>query len=244
MGGAGPSGPRALGDVALQSQTLEDVASAVEYHDWLTSLAVPYLGDSPIELGSGLGDYAQTWLEAGAPHVTVTEIDPARLHRLHQRFADEARVDVQSFDVLDPPEAAHSSFVAFNVLEHIGDDVGTLRAAHRLLRPGGAVIMLVPAFNFAMSAFDRRVGHVRRYTRASLSAAYTAAGVELERVHYVNLLGLPAWFVGMRMLRMTPGDGRLLSIWDSQVIPRARRIEARRKPPFGQSVFAVGRVPG
>ena len=233
-----------LGDSVLQSRTLESVASAVNYHDWLTSLTRPHLGEHPVELGSGLGDYAQRWLDLGVPRITVTEADPSRLTLLHERFAAEERVDVRFLDVAQPEQAAHSALVMVNVLEHIPDDVAALRAAHSLVRPGGAVVVLVPAFTFAMSRFDRAVGHVRRYTAPSLTRAVTAAGLGVEDVRYVNLPGLPAWFVGMRLLRMTPGDSRALSFWDAQVVPRARRWEERHRPPFGQSVLAVARVPG
>jgi SAM-dependent methyltransferase len=244
---AAPAGsrllPQALGDSALQSQTLESVADAENYHDWLTSLALPYLGDNPIELGSGLGDYTERWLRSGVPRVTATEVDPARLAGLKERFRDDKRATVIGFDVLNPPPGDYSSFVAFNVLEHIEDHVGALRAAHTLLRPGGAVIMFVPAFEFAMSKFDRQVGHVRRYTVNSLTTAMRDADLEVEKVHYVNIPGIFAWFVGMRLLRMTPGDGRMLQVWDGKVIPRTRAFESKHKAPFGQSVFAVARVP-
>jgi len=233
-----------LGDSASQTQSLESVASAHAYHAWLTDLARPYLGEHPVELGSGLGDYAQTWLDQGLPRITVTDRDPDRLERLRTRFDDDARVDVLDLDVFAEPKGSYSSYVAYNVLEHIEDHVGALRAAHELLRPGGAVIMLVPAFQFASGRFDRLVGHVRRYTRAGLADAYREAGLEVERIHYLNAPGLLAWFVGMRLLSMTPGDGPLLRMWDSLVIPLTRRIESKVKAPFGQSVFAVGRVPG
>ena len=105
------------------------------------------------------------------------------------------------------------------------------------------MVVFVPAFEFAMSRFDRAVGHVRRYTVASLNDAFGQAGLDVVRTHYVNMPGLPAWFVGMRLLRLTPGEGRLLDLWDGQVIPRARRWEARHQAPFGQSVFGVARVP-
>jgi SAM-dependent methyltransferase len=232
-----------LGDSALQSQTLESVASAVRYHDWLTSLALPHLGEHPLELGSGLGDYAQQWLDRGVPRITVTEVDPSRLGHLRDRFAADSRVEVRMLDVHHPGHAAHSAFAMFNVLEHIPDDVGALRAAHSLVRPGGTVIILVPAFEFAMSRFDRAVGHVRRYTRTSLEKALTEAGLTVREVRYVNMPGLLAWFVGMRLMRMTPGDGRLLSVWDRWVVPAARRWEKRHRPPFGQSLFAVAEVP-
>ncbi len=238
-----PDLPPALGDSVLQSQTLESVAGAVNYHDWLTSLAVPYLGGHPVELGSGLGDYAQRWLADGVPELTVTEVDPSRLGVLRERFAEEPRVQVQALDIFHPPTAEYSALVAFNVLEHIADDVSALHAAHRMVRPGGAVVMLVPAFQFAMSKFDRAVGHVRRYTSETITGAMQDAGLTVEHVRYVNIPGLAAWFVGMRLLRVTPGDGPLLTIWDRQVIPRTRRFEERHRAPFGQSVFAVARVP-
>jgi SAM-dependent methyltransferase len=233
----------ALGDSVLQSQTLESVASAVRYHDWLTSLALPHLGEHPLELGSGLGDYAQQWLDKGVARITVTEVDPSRLEHLRRRFAGNDRVSVRLLDVHDTEPAEHSAFAMFNVLEHIPDHVGALRAAHSLVRPGGKVIVFVPAFEFAMSRFDRAVGHVRRYTRASLTEAMTDAGLTVRDVRYVNMPGLAAWVVGMRLLRMTPGDGRLLRLWDSWVVPLARRWERRYRPPFGQSVFAVAEVP-
>jgi len=232
-----------LGDTVAQSEVLESLASAVNYNRWLTDLARPHLGDSPIELGSGLGDYAQAWLDSGVPRITTTEIDPHRLTQLRSRFADDPRVEVAEINVIDPPQRRHSSYVAFNVLEHIPDHVAALRAAHSLVRPGGAVVMFVPAFNFAMSRFDRLVGHVQRFTRASLTQAYESAGLEVEDVRYVNLPGLPAWLVGMRLLRMAPSEGPLLSLWDGRVIPLARRWETNHRIPFGQSVFAVGRVP-
>jgi len=201
------------------------------------------LGEFPIELGSGLGDYAQSWLDAGIARITTSEIDPSRLAQLRRRFSQDPRVEVTSFDILSPPSGDYSALVAFNVLEHIPDHIGALRGAHTLLRPGAPVILFVPAFEFAMSRFDRQVGHVRRYTVASMRAAMAEGGLEDIEARYVNMPGLPAWFVGMRLLRMSPGEGPLLSIWDKRVVPLARRWESTRRPPFGQSVFAVGRVP-
>jgi SAM-dependent methyltransferase len=231
-------------DSVLQSRTLADVARAVNYHRWLTDLARPHLGDHPLELGSGLGDYAERWLAGGVPAITVTEIDPSRLAVLHERFDGRPEVTVRSIDILRPAPAQHSSLVAFNVLEHIEEDVAALRAAHTVVRPGGSVVMFVPAFRFAMSRFDRQIGHVRRYTRSQLTGAMAAAGLDVREARYVNMPGLVAWFVGMRILRMTPGEQSALDVWDRFVVPAARRWESRFPVPFGQSVFAVARVPG
>jgi SAM-dependent methyltransferase len=229
-----------LGDIALQSQTLEDLASAVNYRRWLASLALPYLGEHAIEVGSGQGDYVQEWVDAGV-RMTASEAEPGRLAFLRRRFAGDDRVDVVAYTAPSDVEGSYSAAVAFNVLEHIPDDVAALRGFGRLLRPGGAVVLIVPAFEFAIGPFDRAVGHQRRYRLRTLAAALERAGLQAERLNYVNSLGLLAWFVGMRLLRMTPGEGPILTGWDRAVIPVLRRMEGRWRPPFGQSAFAVAR---
>jgi len=233
-----------LGDTSLQSVALEDNSAARNYHAWLCDLALPFLGDHPLELGSGLGGYIDYWLEHGVPRITATEADAERLAGLHERFANDPRVEVAEIDLTDPPSGSWSSFVSFNVLEHIPDDTAALRVARQLVRPGGAVVSFVPAFQFALGRFDRSIGHLRRYTVTSAREAYENAGLEVERVHYVNMPGLIAWYVGMKVMGMTPRDGVTMRVWDSAVVPVARRFERSWRPPFGQSVFIVGRVPG
>ncbi len=228
----------------LQHRVLEALEGARNYNAWVASLVQPHLGDDSIEIGSGTGTYAELWLAGGLPRLTVSDTDPAMVERLRSRFADDARVSVQELDLLETAGAQHSSVVALNVLEHIEDDVAGLEAAARLVRRGGAVVVFVPAFPFAMSRFDRAIGHHRRYTTDSLRAAFVDAGLEVVDVRYVNAPGLLAWTVGMRILRMTPREGIVLRGWDRAVIPPTRHLEARRRPPFGQSVLGVSRVGG
>jgi ubiquinone/menaquinone biosynthesis C-methylase UbiE len=230
-----------MGEPAYQHRVLESLGSAQNYIAWLASLARPYLGDDPIEIGAGAGDYAATWLAEGVGRITLTEADPHLLGELHSRFERDDRVAVRELDVLTSPEAKHSAVVAFNVLEHIEDDAAALRSARRLVRPGGAIVMLVPAFEFATSQFDHDIGHHRRYTKKTVDAAYRNAGVEVERLAYVNAPGLLGWIVAMKWLRRAPSEGALLRIWDQVVVPVARRVETVKAPPFGQSLLAVGR---
>jgi SAM-dependent methyltransferase len=224
----------------VQLRVLESLAEAENYNRWLAELTRPHLGDDPVEIGSGLGGNAALWLAAGAPRVTVSELDQATLDRLRQRFAGDERVTVERIDLADPPVASHSACVALNVLEHIEDDVAALRGAGRLVRPGGAVVVFVPAFPFAAGRFDRAIGHFRRYTRRTLTRAFESAGLRVALVRYVNAPGLLAWFLSVRLLGQTPRSGPLLRVWDRSVIPLARRSERHFTPPFGQSVLAVG----
>jgi SAM-dependent methyltransferase len=237
-------------ETQLQSEVLEDLRGARHYRRWLVRLVSPYLGESPIEIGSGIGDYAAE-LAAGRSAYTATEPDPDRFAVLAQRFAGDPVVRVRQLGLPGggggrarkvDATGEHSAVVMLNVLEHIEDDVAALRSAAGLVRPGGAVVVYVPAFNGAMSRFDRLIGHHRRYRRRTLAAALTAAGLSIERLQYVNSVGLVSWFLLMRCARMIPRDGFALRFYDATVIRTLGWLERSVRPPFGQSVLAVARV--
>lgn len=231
------------GSSELQSEVLEDLAAAVNYIHWYADLARPWLGPDPLEVGSGLGNYAAAWAAAGQ-RIAASEADPGRLALLRERFAGEPLVEVRELRAPIDEVGSYSAVVAFNVLEHIEDDVAALRSFRGLLHPGGHVVLVVPAFPVAMSDFDRRIGHHRRYKRSSMDAALRAAGLEPVLVRYQNSVGLFGWIVLMRLLGGRPSEGLALRVFDRVGVPVLRRLESWVRLPFGQSVFAVGRRDG
>lgn len=231
------------GDQRVQEEVLEGLATAVNHRRWFVELALPYLGDNPIEIGSGLGYYALEW----APYLsrfTATEADPDRLIALKERLSAEPKIEVRQMLLPHSERGDYSAAVSYNVLEHIEDHVGALRSMRDLVRPGGAVIIIVPAFEFAMSPADIATGHVRRYTKKSLRSAMTAAGLTVEKIHYANALGLIGYYMATSVFRLMPKEGPMVKLYDTFVLPVTKAIEQIVRPPFGQSVFAVARVPG
>ena len=231
---------RINGDQQVQSEVLEGLATAVNHRRWFVQLAVPYLGDHPIEIGSGLGDYALEWSEH-VPRFTATEADPDRLIALKERLVGHPTIGVQEVLLPATDEADHSAVVSYNVLEHIDDHVGALRSMARLVRPGGAIVLIVPAFPFALGPVDVATGHVRRYTKKSMRAAMTEAGLSIERMHYANALGLIGYYVATSVFKLAPKEGAMVRIYDSLVLPVTKAAETLVRPPFGQSVFVVAR---
>src|SRR3954453_19758935 len=82
------------GDQQVQSEVLEGLAMAVNHRRWFVELALPYLGDTPVEIGSGLGDYAHEWARHFPPF-TATEADPERLLELKERLREDRNADVR-----------------------------------------------------------------------------------------------------------------------------------------------------
>ena len=96
---------------------------------------------------------------------------------------------------------------AFDVLEHIEDDVTVIAEIAEALRPGGGLLLSVPQHPSLWSAQDAHAFHVRRYTAAGLRRKVEAAGFDVLRMtSFVSLL-LPMMFVSRRRMReSTPGD--------------------------------------
>lgn len=237
---------KVTGHSQLQDQVLEDLSDAQRYRRWLCDLARPYLGEHPIEIGSGNGDCALEWVRS-VTTFTATEAEDGRYQALAQRFAYHPVINTVPLLLGDGSGASsvrtHSAAVAFNVFEHIPDDVVAFKSLRDLVEPGGAVILVVPAFPSAMSKFDHLVGHVRRYTTESLRSSLMAAGLAVEQLRYINPIGLLSWYAGPKALNMVPHNGPLLRLYDRLLVPVARGLDRMGVRPFGQSVFAVARVP-
>ena len=232
--------PGINGDQCVQSEVLEGLATAVNHRRWFVELAIPFLGDDPIEIGSGLGDYALEW----APHFarfTATEADPGRLVALKERLGGYGKVAIREMLLPTDEVNTYSGAVSYNVLEHIDDHVAALRSMARLVRPGGRVVLIVPAFPFAMSPVDIATGHVRRYTKKSMRRALGEAGLAVEQLRYVNALGLIGYYLATSVFRLTP-EGRA----DGQAVRPARpaRHPDRRTagPPALRPVRVRGRT--
>jgi len=230
------------GDQRVQAEVLEGLATAVNHRRWFVELALPHLGEHPIEVGSGLGYYATDW----APHFerfTATEADPDRLVLLKDKLKGYPNIDVRQLLLPSEESGQYSGAVSYNVLEHIEDHVGALRSMRQLVRPGGRIVLIVPAFPFAMSPVDIATGHVRRYTKKSMRAALTEAGLTVEKVKYVNALGLLGYYMATSVFKLVPKEGPMVKFYDRFVLPVTKAGEKLVPMPFGQSVFAVATVP-
>ncbi len=109
-----------------------------------------------------------------------------------ERGLDVMRADARYLPVRD---GAMDLVTAFDVLEHIEEDHIAVEEIFRVLRPGGTLLVAVPCDMKLWSQHDEAVGHVRRYTRESLSTVVEKAGFEIQSLWSWNVLLRPiaAW---------------------------------------------------
>jgi SAM-dependent methyltransferase len=106
-----------------------------------------------------------------------------------------------SITELPLPDERFAVAVCLDVIEHIEDDLRALRELHRVVRPGGTLLVTVPAYQWLWSEHDVINHHKRRYTRRTLSAVAAQAGWETVWTTYFNGLLLPVAIAHRRLSR-------------------------------------------
>ena len=140
-----------------------------------------------LDAGCGSGRNMIELARRGA--VTAIELSPPSVEKARERGCGE----VVEGSVLEMP-FADDSFelaVSLDVIEHLEDDLGALRELRRVVAPGGALLVTVPAYQWLWSGHDEINHHQRRYTRRSLQAVAERAGWSQTRTSYFNSLLLP-----------------------------------------------------
>jgi SAM-dependent methyltransferase len=157
------------------------------------------------------------------------------------------------------PAASFAAAGMFDVLEHIEDEVATLKEVHRLLASNGHLFLTVPAYPFLFSVDDVAAGHHRRYTISILSRVLNRAGFRVKFASYVFAPLPPIIFLlrtapskfGLRRghdperdaAEHTPG-GIAAWITDLMLSAELKRIQAGRSLPFGGSCICVAEKVG
>jgi SAM-dependent methyltransferase len=205
-----------------------------------------------LDVGCGAGGMLELLGRFGAVH--GIDSSPELVAFCHDRGFAEVRLG--SAYALPAEGESYDAACAFDVIEHIPDDVRALAEMRRVLVPGGRVFVSVPAYQFLYANNDRIAHHERRYTPRRLRRALRAAGFEPIQVTPFNLLLfpaiLPAVLAGKLAERVSPPGERtnlsvpippVLNAGLTGVMGVERHLVRRMSLPVGHSIVAVARKP-
>ncbi len=113
-------------------------------------------------------------------------------------------IPLMRFDLLQCPlpDKSVDVLVMLNVLEHIDDDVKALQKAYNLLKPGGSLVLEVPAGPSLYDSYDLKWHHFRRYSVSELRKKLSITGFIIYRKSHLGFLMFPAFFISKLLNRM------------------------------------------
>jgi SAM-dependent methyltransferase len=203
--------------------------------------------DRLLDVGSGTGAILQE-LSRFADEAVGVETDPIPLAMSRERglTVQEAPANALPF-----PDGSVDVLTAFDVLEHVPDDIAAATEFLRVLRPGGAAIVSVPAYAWLWSGHDVVHGHHRRYTTGTLARSLHAAGLDVRRSGYFNSLLLPVAITERLLARVLrrPSRSDLRPVYPPLNAVLRRILLAERSRvlrggfPAGLSAFAIAERP-
>lgn len=189
-----------------------------------------------LDVGCGAGNMIHHLSHFG--RVKGLEIDPRPVKMARQRG-----YDVDQFDATQPmpfPDNSFDAVTALDVIEHNQDDLAILSDSYRLLKPGGYMIITVPALMWLWSHNDDINAHVRRYTAAELRRKLTQAGFKVRRLSYNNFFIFPL-AAGLILLRRSAGARPELA--SHHLAEEEYQVEMEpASPPVNAILTLVGQV--
>lgn len=198
-----------------------------------------------LDIGCGTGGNLETLSGFGRAEgvdISSEALDFCRargLNNVRQGAAETLPYESESFDLV----------TGLDVVEHLDDDVSGLREMRRVLRPGGRMLLFVPAFMFLWGVQDDVSHHRRRYTLSELRQKLQQAGMSVERASYANISFFGPILVGrlfMRMSGLRPASENNINVGAfNRLFGKILGAESwwlnRLSFPFGVSIICVAR---
>lgn len=184
-------------------ETLNVIGNANKFNRWMYTTIQPFCHGEILEIGSGTGNISDFFLADGY-NIRLSDIREEYCEYFHDKYKNNPNFrGISQLNLADDNfDVAHSGLLgkfdtvfSLNVLEHIDDHYTAVANANKLLKPGGRLITLVPAYPVLFCRFDQELGHFRRYTRKSLKQVFSDNGNKTEKIFHFNLAGIGGWLI-------------------------------------------------
>jgi 2-polyprenyl-3-methyl-5-hydroxy-6-metoxy-1,4-benzoquinol methylase len=228
-------------------ETLEIFADTDKFNSWLFETLVPYCKNNLLEIGSGIGNISELLLKHFS-EVSLSDLRPEYCEMLRQKFGSNDHL--KSINLIDLSEKdfakkyallqnAFDTIIASNVVEHIEDDHLAIRNCRSMLRKGGRLVVLVPAYKWLYNSFDKELGHFRRYNKKNLTKLFVDEGFDIVHSQYFNFAGVFGWWFSGSVLKKKILPKNQLVLYN-KLTPLIRLADKLVMSRSGLSVIVAG----
>lgn len=230
------------------SDTLDVISDATKFNRWMYETIKPHCKGKILEIGSGVGNISQFFLDDGAS-IMLSDIRQVYCDRLEDKFKDQKTLEgIRVIDLTDPDFdrkftdllGTFDTVFALNVVEHIYDDKLALSNARKLLKKGGSSVILVPSYQALYNDLDKNLDHYRRYNKKILSELFVNTNYTITHKQYFNFMGIFAWFVSGKLQRDENISGGKMRLYNT-LVPIFKIIDACVFKLWGLSTIVVGK---
>ena len=223
--------------MSAQQEWLDSLSEASNYTRWILESVATYVQGDVLEVGCGVGTYT-TLLAKKCQSVTAVDIDHSFSEAAKAATKAEKNVTVLCADATkDLPDGQFDTIIMLDVLEHIEDDAGFIKALKDKLRPNGRIILKIPALPKLLNSMDHAVGHYRRYDTEMLHAVASKAGMKVVGKTAFNALGIAGWWWnGLKNRDVAPASQ--IAGFD-RIVPVARLLDYLSFKKIGLSLVVA-----
>jgi 2-polyprenyl-3-methyl-5-hydroxy-6-metoxy-1,4-benzoquinol methylase len=190
-------------------------------------------------IGCGAGTFTGMLASAGY-RVTAFEPDPTAFAIAEKRVPPGCSISTQGLFEIEGKER-FNVVVMHDVLEHIEDDRQAVMKLSELMRPGGLLLLSVPALQSLFGRHDEQLGHFRRYSKKSLTKVL-GEGLEVIDVRYFGMASIPiVWLFSKRLRRDYPNISTDRVSLAQRLYGALCDAEAQIREPVGTALLAVAR---
>lgn len=217
---------------ATGSHTLQVISKANRFTEWMYDAFRQHLKGNVLEIGSGIGNISRLVIR-DKKHITLSDYNPEYTNWLKKEFQDEGFVsNIFNIDLVHPAfqreyhlqKEKFDSVFLLNVLEHLEDDRKSLENCLYLLKPGGNLVLLVPAYPALYCKFDKELGHHRRYTSESLEQLVKEKDMKILEKQYFNVAGIGGWLLYGKILNKKQIGENEMSAFN-RIVPVAKILD-------------------
>ena len=202
------------------------------------SLIRKYVGKKLLEIGPGTGTFAKKFFLNNVDELNLSEINIELNKVLVSEFRNNKKVKILSKKIEDIDDT-FDTICYFDVLEHINDHEKEIENSLKRIKKGGHLIIIVPAFNFLFSHYDRSVGHYRRYEKKFFIDFVKTNNLDCKKLIYFDSIGF--FFLSINKIINTKKKNSvgLATILWNMLIPISKILDKITLNIFGKSVLCV-----